>query len=521
MNPPMLQRLWVALSGLVVTGGVGCVDQPSDTSDSLARRHEDNSLKQDQRFENPFGVAATFSTTGSVRLDGEFFTSFGTNGRTCGSCHQPSDGWTVIPSHIQQRFNATGGTDPIFRLVDGSNRPDADVSSVSKRRTAYSMLLNKGLIRIGIGVPLVNAAGPNKTTAEFELAAADDPYHFASAAQLSLFRRPLPTANIGFLSTIMWDGRETAADPTVPATFPDSNCLKPNFAPKCFRSIDFDLNTQANDATLGHAQAEVPGLTSAEERAIVDFEDTLFFAQIRDEDAGRLDHRGALGGPDNIATEDPYFGKNDNFGDYRTGAPFTAVIFSLYDAWATDGDDDDHDNEGWDRDRRRQARESIARGQALFNSKQITISGVGGLNGVLGLPTSFSGTCGTCHDMPNGGNHTVPAPLNIGLTDEVRRTPDMPLYTMRCSAVGEANGHCTHGQTVKTTDPGRALITGNWADIGKFKGPVLRGLAARAPYFHNGLAANLGEAVDFYDTRFGIGFTAREREDLVAFLQTL
>jgi cytochrome c peroxidase len=75
----------------------------------------------------------------------------------------------------------------------------------------------------------------------------------------------------------------------------------------------------------------------------------------------------------------------------------------------------------------------------------------------------------------------VKAPLNIGLSDASRRTPDMPLYTLRrLSAAGER---------VQTTDPGRAMITGKWADIGKFRGPILRGLAARAPYFHNGSAA--------------------------------
>ena len=65
------------------------------------------------------------------------------------------------------------------------------------------------------------------------------------------------------------------------------------------------------------------------------------------------------------------------------------------------------------------------------------------------------------------------------------------------------------------------MITGKWSDVGKFKGPVLRGLAARAPYFHNGSAATLEEAVDFYDTRFHIGLTTQEKSDLAAFLKAL
>jgi cytochrome c peroxidase len=103
-------------------------------------------------------------------------------------------------------------------------------------------------------------------------------------------------------------------------------------------------------------------------------------------------------------------------------------------------------------------------------------------------------------------------PLNIGISDENRRTPDMPLYTLRNRSTGAL---------IKTTDPGRALISGKWADIGKFKGPTLRALAARPPYFHNGSAGTLNDVVDFYDMRFGISFTAQEKQDLVAFLRSL
>ena len=65
------------------------------------------------------------------------------------------------------------------------------------------------------------------------------------------------------------------------------------------------------------------------------------------------------------------------------------------------------------------------------------------------------------------------------------------------------------------------MVTGKWADIGKFKGPIPRGLAARAPYFHNGFAATFDEVIDFYESRFNIGFTAQERSDLIAFLEAL
>ena len=51
----------------------------------------------------------------------------------------------------------------------------------------------------------------------------------------------------------------------------------------------------------------------------------------------------------------------------------------------------------------------------------------------------------------------------------------------------------------RTTDPGRALVTGLCADLGGFKPPILRGLATRAPYFHNGAAESIEDVVNFYD----------------------
>ena len=439
-------------------------------------------------FANPAGVAATFTTAGKVDLTGPFFQSLGTNGRACVSCHQPSAGWTVTPQNIQARFDATDGTDPIFRTNDGSNSPAADVSTVAARRSAYSMLLSKGLIRVGIGIP---------EHAEFDLVAVDDPYGHASASDLSLFRRPLPSTNLKFLSTVMWDGRETFLDPA------SSNCILSST--KCFATIHFDLSDQANSATTGHAQAAQP-LTAAQREAIFAFETTLYTAQVFDNEAGELTARHALGGPQYLSQQDFYFGINDVVsGDYRTGALFNPTVFKLYAAWDTL-------DRGGDEASLAEARRAVARGETLFNSKPIRITGVKGLNDDLNVPV-LQGTCTTCHDTPNAGDHSIPAPLDIGLTDASRRTPDLPLYTLRHNA--------PPFETVQTTDPGRALITGKWKDIGRFKGPILRALATRAPYFHNGSANDLDAVVDFYNQRFGIGLTHDEKDDLVAFLLTL
>jgi len=330
------------------------------------------------------------------------------------------------------------------------------------------MLIRRGLIRVGIGIP---------ANAEFDLIAVDDPYNFASAAQLSLFRRPLPSTNLPFLSTVMWDGRET------------------------FNSSDVigNLTHQSNDATMGHAQAT--GTDPAQMASIVGFEASLFTAQTYDNVAGKLDSNHGHAGADGIASQQFYIGINDPLGNNPTGAPFDPRVFTIFDGWASS-----HASSA-----KSQRQASIYRGQEIFNTRPIAITGVRGLNDSLGMPT-INGTCTTCHDTPNVGNHSVSLALDLGLTDESRRTSDMPLYTLQNKSTGEI---------IKTTDPGRGLITGKWADVARFKGAILRGLELRAPYFHNGFAGSLDEVVDFYNTRFGMGLSAQDKSDLVAFLSSI
>jgi len=417
---------------------------------------------------DPSGQIATFTSTGTINMGSAFFQNLGSNGRTCATCHQQSDAWGVSAEHVRARFMATLGSDPIFRPVDGAVCPTADVSTLRARARAYSMLLNKGLIRVSMPVP---------QNAEFSLIGVDDPYHCATADNLSLFRRPLPAANLRFLSAVMWDGRESAKG----------------------QSLEADLASQAADATMGHAQGQRP--TDAQIHDIVSFEMDLHTAQIRDHDAGKLTADGATGGPEALSKQEFHPGINDVFGGDPNGSAFNPEAFTLYSAWkhAYSGDDDVD-----------QARRSIARGEELFNTFPIAITGVGGLNDALNQPVVM-GTCTSCHDSPNAGDHSLPVPLNIGIVDEAHRTSDMPLYTFQC----------TNGAVVKLTDPGRALITGKCSDLGKFKGPVLRGLAARAPYFHNGMAADLMDAVNFYDQRFNLHLNRQQKKDLVAFLKTL
>jgi cytochrome c peroxidase len=436
------------------------------------------------RFEidrDPAGAVATFQPGGATfTFNNAFFQNLGANGRTCFSCHQPQSGWSVSAAGVAARFAQSRGTDPIFRLVDGATCPSADVSTPAAKRQAYSLLIDKGLIRIGL---------PKLPGLQFDVTSVVDPYGCNTSSvtgltnptnpTFSVYRRPLPSTNLKFLTAFMWDGREPS------------------------------LQSQANDATLGHAQATVPP-SDAQIADIVAFESGVFTAQEIDARAGSLHGEGAMGGPVALSLQTFFTGINDPLGNNPTGAMFDPNIFDLYRPWlGTRGRSDDVS-----------MRLSIARGEEVFNTTPITITGVAGLNDPPNAP-SIAGFCGTCHDSPNVGNHSVKAPLDIGIADAGLKAPPglditgLPVFTLTCTIGPLA------GKVFTVTDPGRALISGKCADIGKLKGPILRGLASRAPYFHNGSAATLMDVVDFYDRRFGIGFTAQQKSDLVNFLDAL
>ena len=434
---------------------------------------------------DPSGRVGTFQPNGAtITANNPFFQNLGTNGRTCFTCHQPQTGWTVSAASVRARFAASGGTDPIFRLVDGATCPTDNVATPAAKRQAYKLVIDKGLIRIGLPLPAASVL-------QFSVTKVDDPYNCTTnpatgltsptTGILSMYRRPLPSTNLGFLTTIMWDGREPS------------------------------LANQAVDATLIHAQATAAP-TAAQQSEIVAFESGVFTAQIFDNNAHVLHADGAMGGPIALSLQLSKFfiGVNDPLGQNPTHAPFDPNIFDLFKPWlGLSGSSAET-----------QYRESIARGEEVFNTTPINITGVVGLNDVLNMP-SIPGFCGTCHDTPNVGNHSVKLPLNIGIANAGANSPPaldisgLPVFTLQCMQGPLA------GQTFVVTDPGRALISGNCADIGKLKGPILRGLAARAPYFHNGSAATLLDAVNFYDQRFNIGFTQQQKQDLVNFLNSL
>jgi hypothetical protein len=197
---------------------------------------------------------------------------------------------------------------------------------------------------------------------------------------------------------------------------------------------------------------------------IVDYENALAFAQLSTRSAGRLDADGAHGGPEAASAQ-----------------PLVAGRFDLYDAWQNSNNP-----------RRRQ----IWRGQEIFNN--------------VNPPSSRR--CGGCHTAANNGQNVNGQLFDVGVSRPELARPDMAIYTFQ---------RTSDGAILLSTDPGRGIRTGNFADLDHFKVPSLRGLAARAPYFHNGIAMSLEDVVAFYQTSLGFVFTPDEAADLVAFLQAL
>lgn len=263
---------------LLVLASAPVADGSEGAGDALAWGRLPNSLP----LPNPGGFGASYSTAGFVDLTGEYFTPQGTNGRHCGTCHEPSDGWSLRPATIQRLFDLTWGLHPLFNIID-ANTPLSDVSTVAARRKSYSMLLQGKFLRLRR--PPANA--------EFQVIAAEDPFGYGTTSNLLFFRRPLPTANFKSL-TVMWDGANTVAG---------------------------DLHAGLIRQARGNVTGAQQGPPASEETlaAIVDFELGISHAQSLVPGAGRLDAGGARGGPEAQASQ-----------------PLVAGRFDLFDAWRWD-----------------------------------------------------------------------------------------------------------------------------------------------------------------------------------------
>jgi cytochrome c peroxidase len=420
--------LSTSISAVVLVGGCAQATQDvsADRQELLARQFGE--IPNDLPIPDGSGFAASFHPAGSVDLRNNFFIPQGSNGRHCGTCHAPENGWSITPATVALMFFLSAGTDPLFVNNLDTDTPTSDMSTPAARWSSTTML-RQGKFTRKVSPPAVR---------DYEVIAASDPFGVGTTSSLWFFRRPVPAANFRS-ATVMWDGANT-------------------------------VSTGLRDGLIKQARSNVTGAQQGAPAAdavifdIVDYEREMAFAQLSIPSVGRLDADGAHGGPEAASAQ-----------------PLVDGRFDLFDAWQRSSNP-----------RRRQ----IWRGQEIFNT--------------VNPPSGHR--CGGCHTAANNGQNVNGQLFDVGVSRPELARPDMAVYTFR---------RISDGAILQSTDPGRGIRTGNFADLDHFKVPSLRGLAARAPYFHNGIAATLEDVVALYQASLGFVFTPQEAADLVAFLRAL
>ncbi len=468
-------------------------------------------------YENANGRIAILNTSAPVETKGHpFFEPLGLNGRACVSCHQPADGMSLSLDSIRERWEATGGKDPIFAAIDGSNCPNLPQGNPE----SHSLLLERGLFRIFLPWPPKDPWGEGTLEPEFTLEVVRDPTGCNLSAEyglnsdnpmVSVYRRPRMVANLpyavhrnfGIGPFVGKTGEPALRDPET------GEPVNMNFmADARFPT----LKAQAFDASATHLQM-IGGMSREQIDRIREFEGQIWAAQVVDDVAGNLleGEGGKAFGPENLA--------NGRIG--VLGNNITNWVFPVDARWA--------EPQPGLTDAENERRVSIYRGQQIFHFRTFWISDSMHLN-TVGLGNPVKRTCSTCHGMHMTGLDAANGWMDIGTTNLPwakeeplnpwnERTAQMPLFKITCR--DDVPPHPFYGRVIYTQDPGRALISGKCNDVGTIVMQQFRALSARAPYFSNGSAANIRELIDFYDRRYDIGYTEREKRDLENFLGAL
>jgi hypothetical protein len=467
-------------------------------------------------YEDALGRVRILNAGGAFETQGHpFFTPLGTNGRACVTCHQPSNGMGLSVETIRRRWEETSGADPLFAAVDGSNCPNLPQAE----RASHSLLLDRGLFRVFLPWP-PRAADGSVIQPEFAIEVVQDPtgcntdpvYGLHSKTPtISVFRRPRPVANMKYLLEL-----PHGVPPSDFLFYNDKSLLPRNPETGGFASLqlmsdgrDLTLKIQARDAASNHLQAQ--GAPNEKQLVQIEsFEKQVYAAQSYDKVGAELTGDGS---PPGLGPEALEKGAPARLGNNPINRIFGS--FSMWRNLPAAAQETEPQRA------QRALRESIARGADIFYLRRFLISDVGKYND-KGLGNPFKRSCGSgCHNTLLMGMDLAPGYMDLGLNNLpwANGRPDLPLFKVVCDAGAASQSYL--GRVIYTHDPARALITGKCADVGASMTQQSRSLAARAPYFMNGSAANLRELVDFYDRRFNIGYTEMEKQDLVNFLSVL
>ncbi len=475
------------------------------------------------RYHDAWGEIEVLSATGPVDTRGNaFFEPIGTNGRACVTCHQPASGMGLSVEAIRRRWRETGGKDPLFAAIDGSNCP----SLPQDKESSHSLLLTRGLFRVSLPWPRTTAVDGTPMEPDFTIEVVRDPtgcntdpiYGLHSAhPHISVYRRPRVAANLKYVALDAGGQVYAGAGPFNAKRLGMVMDRDPETGRYMSMNIMSDardptLKMQAQDAAHDHLQARAP-LSAQQLRQIVTFESQVYSAQGVDkaaDDFSLPDAPPALGARNLFTSETGVLG--DNFG---------RQVFKTFDVWKVKAEQETA--------AQAQFRVSVMRGYDVFFNRPFWIRDTAHIN-TVGLGNPAKRTCVTCHNLQMVGTDASAGWVDLGTTNEPwaaepldspnsDAAPQLPLFKVVCKP--DAIPHPFLGRVIYTHDPGRALISGKCYDVGSIVMGQLRGLAARAPYFSNGSAEDLRAVVDFYDRRFNMGLSQREKDDLVDFLSVL
>jgi cytochrome c peroxidase len=407
---------------------------------------------------SPDSLAAALKTAAPPRpaLSGkDLFASAipGSNGRSCATCHVLEEDTTLLPARVTERLEANPA-DPLFNRLDADD-PDAPVLSYEN--------LKKGLVRVVLPLPdnmdLIDAAGRVISPPD---------------RKVSVWRGVPTVANTALTAPYQLDGREAT------------------------------LQAQAQNAVINHSEGP-PSLPMSGLDKVAVFQRGLFTS----ERAWFVSVLMDLGVPrDKIPMPEAFMALTD--AEKRGRTLFNSACQPCHGSATTDKIVNDQVHAFLQPSIKPDGnlRFEVVPGKGA-QPVRVSRPNVGIINVGFGI-ASYLGQIGADPTVFNA-TATLPRYRFRFYQDGTRAQPVAELPPMPVTVSGnpfdlrpvrDASGAPIVGPNLVpqafTTDPGRALITGDPGDFEAFDVPQLRGVARTAPYMHDNSIATLREVVDNY-----------------------
>ncbi len=144
------------------------------------------------------------------------------------------------------------------------------------------------------------------------------------------------------------------------------------------------------------------------------------------------------------------------------------------------------------------------------------------------------GNCANCHEI--GLNHALFTDnrfYNLGVGfDRIKPKFSDFVRVYKQSVAGGASDPAAVYEARDRSELGRFLVTGDVADIGKFRTPTLRNVSLTGPYMHDGSQRTLEDVVEYYNQGgeknpfldpgiYPLHLSKQEKTDLINFLRAL